>query len=124
MLRTTLLRPHALRAASARATPAVGASASQQSRSMAKFAPYNWEDPLDMGSLLTDEQQAIHDTARTYAQDKLVPRILNGWRTEKLDLNILKEMGELGLLGPTIKGYGCAGTDYVSYGLIMREVER
>lgn len=91
---------------------------------MAKFAPYNWEDPLNMGSLLTEEQQAIHETARTYAQEKLVPRIKDGWRTEKLDLNILKEMGELGLLGPTVKGYGCAGTDYVSYGLIMREIER
>lgn len=99
-------------------------AATPQARSMAKFAPYNWEDPLNMSSLLTEEQQAIHETARTYAQEKLVPRIKEGWRTEKLDLNILKEMGELGLLGPTIQGYGCAGTDYISYGLIMREVER
>lgn len=99
-------------------------AARPQVRTMAKFTPYNWEDPLNMSSLLTEEQQAIHETARTYAQEKLVPRIKDGWRTEKLDLNILKEMGELGLLGPTIQGYGCAGTDYVSYGLIMREVER
>lgn len=103
----------------------------------AKFVKYDWQDPLRMQSLLTDEELAIQETARSYAQEKLVPRVLEGWRTvsghltveadtlqEVLDVNILKEMGALGLLGPTIKGYGCAGTNYISYGLIMREVER
>ncbi|BEJ14389.1 hypothetical protein CspHIS471_0401560 [Cutaneotrichosporon sp. HIS471] len=91
---------------------------------VAKFTKYDWEDPLNMESLLTDEEKAIHEVAKNYAQDKLAPRVLNGWRTEQLDQSILKEMGALGLLGPTIKGYGCAGTNYVSYGLIMREIER
>jgi glutaryl-CoA dehydrogenase len=103
---------------------------------VAKFTPYDWQDPLKMDNLLTDEEKAIHETAKNYAQEKLAPRVLKGWRTvstvvrgvltgqEQIDKEILKEMGALGLLGPTIKGYGCAGTNYVSYGLIMREIEK
>ncbi|WVR08089.1 hypothetical protein IAU60_005135 [Kwoniella sp. DSM 27419] len=95
------------------------------SRGMAsKFAKYDWEDPLDMKSLLTEEEQAIHETAHGFAQEKLLPRVIEAYRTEDFDPAIMREMGELGLLGATIQGYGCAGVSSVSYGLIAREVER
>ncbi|KAK8849655.1 hypothetical protein IAR55_004990 [Kwoniella newhampshirensis] len=95
------------------------------SRRMAStFAKYDWEDPLDMKSLLTEEEQAIHETARSFAQEKLLPRVVEAYRTEDFDPAVMQEMGELGLLGATISGYGCAGVSSVSYGLIAREVER
>jgi glutaryl-CoA dehydrogenase len=85
---------------------------------------FDWADPLLLEDLLTEDERQIRDTARAYAQDKLMPRILEANRNEKFDRDILFEMGELGLLGSTIEGYGCAGVNYVSYGLIAREVER
>lgn len=88
------------------------------------FAKYNWEDPLNLESLLTEEEIAIRDTAREYCQENLMPRVLEGWRTEEFNHDILPEMGKLGLLGPTIQGYGCAGASNVAYGLIAREIER
>ncbi|KZO98095.1 putative glutaryl-CoA dehydrogenase [Calocera viscosa TUFC12733] len=92
--------------------------------SVSKFVKYDWEDPLNLDSLLTDEERAIRDMARDYCQEKLQPRVLHAYRTEEFEPEILKEMGELGLLGPTIEGYGCAGVSSVAYGLIAREVER
>ncbi|ODN72944.1 hypothetical protein, variant [Cryptococcus amylolentus CBS 6039] len=89
-----------------------------------EFVKYDWEDPLDLKSLLTEEEIAIHDTAKAYAQENLLPRVVEAYRTEEFDPNIMREMGELGLLGATIQGYGCAGVSSVSYGLIAREVER
>ena len=85
---------------------------------------FDWADPLLLEDLLTEDEHQIRDTARAYAQDKLMPRILEANRHEKFDRNIMFEMGELGLLGSTIEGYGCAGVNYVSYGLIAREIER
>lgn len=85
---------------------------------------FDWEDPLKLDTLLTEEERAIRDTAHDYCQEKLFPRILHAYRTEEFDRSILTEMGELGLLGPTIQGYGCAGVSSVAYGLIAREVER
>ncbi|GJL87356.1 MAG: glutaryl-CoA dehydrogenase [Minwuia thermotolerans] len=87
-------------------------------------AAFNWEDPFDLDSQLTEEERMVRDTARDYAQDKLMPRVIEAFREEKTDRNIFREMGELGLLGPTIDGYGCAGVNYTTYGLIAREVER
>ena len=87
-------------------------------------AAFNWEDPLDLDSQLTEDERMIRDTARDYCQDNLMPRVLEGARHEIFHREIMNEMGELGLLGPTIEGYGCAGVNYVSYGLIAREVER
>ncbi|MDF1736187.1 MAG: acyl-CoA dehydrogenase [Minwuia sp.] len=87
-------------------------------------AAFNWEDPFDMDNQLTEEERMVRDTARDYAQDKLMPRVIEAFREEKTDRNIFREMGELGLLGPTIDGYGCAGVNYTTYGLIAREVER
>lgn len=83
----------------------------------------NWQDPFLLEQQLTDEQRLIRDSARQYAQNKLLPRVQQAFRNEQTDINIFKEMGALGLLGATIKGYGCPAVDYISYGLIAREVE-
>jgi glutaryl-CoA dehydrogenase len=85
---------------------------------------FKWEDALLLEDQLTEEERLIRDTARGYAQDRLMPRVLEANRHERFDRAIMTELGELGLLGSTIEGYGCAGTNYVSYGLIAREVER
>ena len=88
-------------------------------------ASFNWEDPLLLDSQLTEEERMVREAARAYCQDKLEPRVLNAFRNEQTDPSIFKEMGELGLLGVTIpEAYGGAGLNYVSYGLIAREVER
>lgn len=90
----------------------------------AKLASFNWEDPLLFNNQLTEEEQMVRDSAHRYCQDKLMPRVLLANRNETFDREIFNEMGELGLLGSTIDGYECAGLNYVSYGLIAREVER
>ena len=87
-------------------------------------AEFQWMDPLLIHDLLTDEERLIQDTAARYCQDRLQPRILEANRHETVDRDIFYEMGELGMLGSTIQGYGCAGLNYVCYGLIAREVER
>jgi glutaryl-CoA dehydrogenase len=92
--------------------------------SASHFRPFKWEDPLRFDDQLNEDERAIRDAAHAYCQDKLFPRVLMANRHEKFDREILSEMGELGFLGPTIEGYGCAGVSYVSYGLIAREVER
>lgn len=84
----------------------------------------NWQDPFLLEQQLTDEQRMVRDTARQYAQDKLAPRVKEAYRREETDPALFREMGELGLLGSTIDGYGCPGVDYISYGLVAREVER
>ena len=91
----------------------------------AATVPYDWTDPLNLDAQLTDEERAIRDTARSYAQEKLLPRVTQAYLTETTDRAIFSEMGALGLLGVTIpEKYGCAGANYVSYGLIAREIER
>lgn len=88
-------------------------------------AKFNWEDPLLLDRQLSDEERMVRDAAATYCQQKLMPRVLDAFRNEQTDVSIFREMGELGLLGPTIPAeYGGAGLNYVSYGLIAREVER
>src|ERR1700677_5309743 len=90
-----------------------------------KDAAFNWEDPLDLEGELTEEERMVRDTARDYAQEKLFPRILKAFREEKYDPAVIREMGELGLLGSTIpEAYGGAGLGYVAYGPIARENER
>ena len=88
------------------------------------WAAFNWEDPFLLEQQLTEEERLVRDTANSYAQEKLAPRIREAYSKELTDTSIFREMGELGLLGPTIHGYGCSGVGYVSYGLIAREVER
>jgi glutaryl-CoA dehydrogenase len=90
-----------------------------------KAPSFAWDDPLLLDDQLTDDERMIRDTARAYAQEKLLPRIVDAYATEKTDRSIFNEMGELGLLGVTLpEEYGCAGANYVSYGLVAREVER
>ncbi len=92
---------------------------------MASHATYSWEDPLNLDAQLTDDERAVRDAAHAYCQERLAPRVLEAFRHEKTDRNIFNEMGELGLLGPTIPTeYGGAGLNYVCYGLVAREVER
>ena len=84
-----------------------------------------WSDPLLLEDQLHEDERLIRDTARAYAQEKLLPRVIEAYATEKSDRSIFREMGELGLLGVTIpEKYGCAGASYVAYGLVAREVER
>jgi glutaryl-CoA dehydrogenase len=87
-------------------------------------ATFQWDDPLLLDELLTAEERMVRDAAHAYCQEKLMPRVLEANRHEKFHREIMNEMGELGFLGPTIEGYGCAGVNHVCYGLIAREVER
>jgi glutaryl-CoA dehydrogenase len=88
-------------------------------------AEFNWEDPLLLDRQLSQEERMVRDAAYSYAQDKLAPRVLDAFRNESTDVRIFREMGELGFLGATIPPeYGGAGLNYVSYGVIAREVER
>lgn len=87
-------------------------------------AKFNWQDALNMESQLTEEEKMVRDSFRAYCDDKLMSRIIMANRNEKFDPEIVSEMGSIGVLGPTIKGYGCAGVSSVAYGLIAREVER
>ena len=92
--------------------------------SATNWTKLNWEDPFELDAQLTEEQRMVRESARQYAQDRLAPRVTDAFRSESTDPAIFREMGEVGLLGPTIEGYGCPGVDYVSYGLIAREIER
>ncbi len=86
---------------------------------------FDWEDPFDLEGQLTEEERLVRDTARNYAQEKLLPRVTSAYMDERFDREIMSEMGDLGLLGSTIpETYGGAGLGYVSYGLVAREVER
>jgi len=92
---------------------------------MLQTPQFNFEDPFLLENQLTDEERMVRDTARDYAQDKLMPRIRDAYRNETFDREIMNEMGALGLLGPTIPDeYGGAGVNHVCYGLIAREIER
>jgi glutaryl-CoA dehydrogenase len=96
----------------------------KEAGSKGSAARFQWEDPLLLEDQLTEDERMVRDSTRAYAQDKLMSRVLEANRHERFHREIMTEMGELGLLGPTIDGYGCAGVGYVSYGLIAREVER
>ena len=89
-----------------------------------RWAKLAWDDPFRLVDQLSDEQRMVSESARAYAQEKLAPRVKEAFRNESTDAAIFREMGDLGLLGSTIDGYGCPGVDYISYGLIAREVER
>ncbi len=85
--------------------------------------PFNWQDPFLMEEQLSEEERLVRDTAKQYAQERLLPRVRDAYRKEETDPEIFREMGALGLLGSTIEGYDCAGVNYVCYGLMAREVE-
>jgi glutaryl-CoA dehydrogenase len=105
------MQGNATRAAAAGSAPAVEAS-------------FDWADPLLLDSELGEDERMVRDSARAYCQEKLLPRVIEANRHERFDREIMNEMGALGFLGATIHGYGCAGVNYVCYGLIAREVER
>ncbi|HEY8288968.1 MAG TPA: acyl-CoA dehydrogenase [Acetobacteraceae bacterium] len=94
------------------------------SRPASQFTPFQWDDALRLDGQLSEDERAIRDAAHAYCQEKLFPRVLMANRNETFDRSIMNEMGEMGFLGATLEGYGCAGVNYVSYGLISREVER
>jgi glutaryl-CoA dehydrogenase len=85
---------------------------------------FDWADPLLLEESLSEDERMVRDSAHAYCQEKLFPRVLEANRYERFDREIMTEMGALGFLGSTIEGYGCAGVNYVCYGLIAREVER
>ena len=87
-------------------------------------AAFQWDDPFRLDDQLSEDERAVRDAAREYAQGRLQPRVLMAARHETVDREIMNEMGTLGLLGSTIEGYGCPGVSHVSYGLVAREVER
>ncbi len=91
---------------------------------MSQITPITWEDPFRLIDQLDEDERMVLQTAHDYCQENLMPRVLEANRHERFDREIMNEMGELGLLGSTIDGYGCAGMNYVSYGLVAREVER
>jgi glutaryl-CoA dehydrogenase len=85
---------------------------------------FDWEDPLDLTSRLSEEERMVADAARAYAREKLLPRVVSAWAQERFDREIMTEMGELGFLGPTLpEEYGGAGVNHIAYGLIAREIE-
>lgn len=119
------MNPSVLRHASRGVLRASRAAPNNISRRCASSAAaFDWQDPLNAANLYTEEELAIQDTARQYCQEQLLPRVLEAYRNEDYDKKILLEMGELGLLGATIDGYGCAGVSTVASGLITKEVER
>ena len=85
---------------------------------------FDWEDPLDLASRLSEDERMVWDAARSYARDKLLPRVVSAYAEERFDREIMTEMGALGFLGPTLpEEYGCAGVNHVAYGLMAREIE-
>ncbi len=102
-------------------TPPQAAAVADKPVAPAAFA---WDDPFFLDEQLSEDERMIRDAARQYCQEQLMPRILEANRQERFDREIMNEMGELGFLGSTIDGYGCAGTNYVAYGIVAREVER
>ena len=101
----------------------MSAGAAKAEATGAARAAFQWEDPFLLEEQLSEDEKLVRDTARGYARDKLLPRIVEATRREHFDREIMNELGELGLLGSTIDGYGCAGVNYVCYGLAAREVE-
>eukprot|EP01035_Chromulina_nebulosa_P001083 gene1083-1470_t len=92
--------------------------------SSAPAKTYRWDDPLDLSSRLSEDERMVWDAARSYAREKLLPRVVSAYAEERFDREIMTEMGELGFLGPTLpEEYGCAGVNHVAYGLIAREIE-
>lgn len=102
----------------ARATAAARGAAASKATEL-----FDWTDPLRLQERLTEDERLVQDQVRAYARERLLPRVTQAYRDERFDRNILREMGELGMLGSTIDGYGCPGLSYVSYGLIARQVE-
>ncbi|KAJ3003686.1 hypothetical protein HKX48_001639 [Thoreauomyces humboldtii] len=117
------LQSSALRVASSSSSSFLTTPAAVRSLATASKKKFDWHDAFDLNSQLTEDEQFIRDSARDYCQTKLLSRVVQANRNEKFDREIMNEMGEMGMLGATITGYGCAGVSSVAYGLIAREVE-
>ena len=87
-------------------------------------APFDWADPFALEAALAEDERLVRDTARAFCQAELMPRVIEAFREERVDLGLFREFGALGFLGSTIDGYGCAGANYTTYGLVAREMER
>tara|TARA_A100001037_G_scaffold264561_1_gene255478 strand:+ start:33 stop:1265 length:1233 start_codon:yes stop_codon:yes gene_type:complete len=107
---------------SATASSAPGAATSTGSGS-GKGAGFDWADPLRLDEQLTEDERMVRDSVHQFCQERLLPRVIRAFSDELVDRDVFREFGELGVLGSTIEGYGCAGTNYTTYGLIAREVE-
>mmetsp|Transcript_27868 Transcript_27868/g.54195 ORF Transcript_27868/g.54195 Transcript_27868/m.54195 type:complete len:416 (-) Transcript_27868:172-1419(-) len=107
-----------------RATRRAASASRTQAARMSSVPDFRWQDPLDLECRLDEEEKMIMESAHSYAQQSLLPLVLEGNRNEHFDREIMTEMGEMGLLGATIDGYGCSAVSSVSYGLIAREIER
>jgi len=121
---TSLLRTGGVALAARARTTVAAKSVPVRCFASGPFAEFKWTDPLNLESQLTEEERMVRDAAHSYAQSKLMPRITQANRDGHFDKAIMREMGELGLLGATIKDYGCPGVSSASYGLIAKEVER
>ena len=91
---------------------------------MKKDSAFRWDDPFFLEDQLTEEERLVRDSVRSFAEEKLTPRVIRDFHEGHSDPSLMPEFGKAGILGATIKGYGCAGVNHVSYGLIMRELER
>jgi glutaryl-CoA dehydrogenase len=100
------------------------ADSAQPAAAKAPKASFNWQDPFLLDEQLHEDERLIREAAAEFCQAKLMPRIIEATRKEHFHREIMNEFGAMGFLGPTIQGYGCAGVNYVSYGLVAREVER
>merc|ERR1712070_898117 len=117
-----MLGSHFARAISRTSILRIGSAT--QSRGLAAGPAFNWQDPFNLDGMLSEEERMVRDTAHAYSQEKLMPRVTMASRNEHFDREIMNELGELGMLGVTIDGYGCAGLSSNAYGLVAREVER
>ena len=99
------------------------AAATAAAAAPARRAVFDWSDPFALESALSDEERMVRDTARAFSREELLPRVVEAFREERVDRGLFRELGALGFLGSTIDGYGCAGADYTTYGLVAREIE-
>ena len=104
--------------------PAVAPATAAAAAAEARPAIFDWADPFALESALSEEERMVRDTARAFSREELMPRVVEAFREERVDLGLFRELGALGFLGSTIEGYGCAGASYTTYGLVAREIER
>ena len=105
-------------------SPAAEAGAAAAPEAPAKPPAFDWADPFALESELAEDERLVRDTARAFSASELLPRVVEAFREERVDLGLYRAFGELGFLGSTIDGYGCAGASYTTYGLVAREIER
>ena len=107
----------------ARGSESSPAAATAAAEAPARRAVFDWSDPFALDSALSEEERMVRDTARAFSREELLPRVVEAFREERVDRGLFRELGALGFLGSTIDGYGCAGANYTTYGLVAREIE-